>query len=126
MPGKPRPAEIAKLRPGHKHNPQRRKTVPKSEKPLPSAPRHLSTGAKKNWREICKNVPESVLTGADAWIMEICCELMAEYRENPRGFQVSKMAQLQRAMGSLGLTPADRVRLGVKGGGEEKNEFDAF
>ena len=114
------PDEVAKFKGSHKRNPQRyRKEVPKSELPLGNYPDHITDGAKKCWFELEAYVKPGVLTSSDRWIMEITSETMAEFREAPRKFSASNKNCLVSMMARLGLTPADRVKLGVD---KEKKE----
>lgn len=115
------PLEVAKLKGADKKDPQRyRKEVPKSECPLGDAPEHLSDEARDCWREISLCAIEGVLTGADRHVLEVTSNLLAEYRRDPDKFAVGKYTHLLGGFGRLGMSPADRQKIGF-----EKKEDDA-
>jgi len=123
----PAPREVQALKGDFKNNARRyQKEVPKSEKPLGNVPKHCSVGAGRIWKELAGKAPPGVLTESERFIMEITCELMAEFREDPRRFAGAKFTQLISCLGRLGLTPSDRVKLGVNQITESDNEFNRF
>jgi len=120
------PREVAELKGATRRNPQRyRKESPKSEQPLGLAPEHLSPGAKALWFEIENLAPRGVLTGADRLTLEILAELLSEWRESPREFAVGKYTHLIGCLARLGMSPADRQKLGMEKA-KEGNAFDDF
>lgn len=125
--GRPhKPNEITRLNPGRGNASKYDLEIPKTDKPLGVKPFRLSAEAAKAWDEIVEAVPATVLVKTDRMIMELTCELMGEFRENPRQFATSKIGQLLACMSRLGLTPSDRVKLGVKKDGDKGNAFDDF
>ena len=109
------PLEIAKLKGAHKKDPQRyRKEVPKSKLPLGEAPAHLTPEAAACWFEISGYSIPGVMTGADRIALEVLSNLLAEYRDDPRGFTAAKLNQLIGSLGRFGMTPSDRTKLGVE------------
>jgi hypothetical protein len=95
------------------HNPKRYKTeVPKSSVPLGQPPEYMSDRARQLWFEFEAYTPKGVLTGADRLILAVLCDLVAEYQENPKEFAVGKYAHLIGCAARLGLSPADRNKLG--------------
>jgi len=120
------PREVAQLKGATRHDPQRyRKEPPKSAQPLGGAPDHLSAGAKTVWFEIEALAPSGVLTGADRFTLEVVSELMAEWREEPRKFAIGKYTPLIGCLARLGMSPADRQKLGMEKA-KEGNAFDDF
>jgi phage terminase small subunit len=98
------------------HNPKRyadRQTEPRPAAPIGNAPSHLSTSAKKVWKEISKNAPEGSLGCSDRLILEVVCVLTVAFREG-KLIKASEVSQLINGLGRLGLTPADRAKLNVE------------
>lgn len=120
------PAEVARLKGSDRKDPQRYRTeAPKSELPLGNAPEHLSGGAQTAWFELSGYALPGVLTGADRFVMEVTASLLAEFRADPTAFTAGRYAQLVGCLARLGLTPADRQKLGTAGKAAA-NEFAEF
>ena len=120
------PVELAKLKGADKKHPERyRKEVPVSDHALGSAPEHLNEAAKAVWFEIETYALKGVLTGSDRFVMEIASTLIAEYRSNPPDFKAAKYGHMVSCLARLGLTPADRQKLGTAKPAEG-NAFDEF
>ncbi len=120
------PEALAKLKGADKKNPQRYETqTPTSDLPLGNAPAHLSEAAKAVWFEIETYALKGVLTGSDRFVMEIASTLIAEYRSNPPEFKAAKYGHMVSCLARLGLTPADRQKLGTAKPAEG-NAFDEF
>lgn len=120
------PLEIAQIKGATRKDPQRyRKTPPKVDYPLGDAPEHLSDAARACWFEVSTYAPVGVLKGADRVTLETLCNLLAEYREDPRAFAVGKYTHLIGCLARLGMTPADRQKLGTEKAKDE-NEFNDF
>ena len=116
------PAEAA-VKGADKKNPARyRKDYVPETGPLGEAPAHLSAGAKVVWFEISTYMPPQLLAAADRLALEGTCELMAEFREDPREFQSARYSVLMSALGKLGGTPMDRLRLATPKAKEEKKD----
>jgi len=123
----PQPIELAEFKGADRKNPQRyRKSVPKSGMPLGNAPAHLSPEAQSVWFELEAYSLPGVLTGADRLLFEIASNLMAEYREDPKGFTAARIEKLVGCLARLGMSPADRQKLGVEKDAEEDNAFNDF
>lgn len=120
------PREVAALKGADKKNPQRyRAEVPKSVLPLGSAPEHLSEMAKAVWFELEAYAPAGVLAGSDRLMLETAAVLVAEFRENTKGFPASKMGHMIGVLARLGMSPSDRQKLGAEKTKEE-DPFSAF
>jgi phage terminase small subunit len=118
--------ELAALKGATRRHPERyRDEVPKSGYALGDVPAHMTAEAQTAWLEIETYSLLGVLTGSDRFILEIACELLADFRAAPKAFKVGKFSQLISCLGRLGLTPSDRQRLGVVKP-KEPNPFDAF
>lgn len=120
------PRELAELKGAPRHDPQRyRKEPPKNERPLGSIPEHLTAEAKAVWFEVEEYLLPGVMTAADRLVMEMLCELVAEFRKSPRDFPTNRIGQLVGCLGRLGMSPADRQKLGAEKK-PEANSFDDF
>lgn len=120
------PREVAELKGATRKNPQRyRKTPPACEQPLGTAPDHMGEHAKACWFEIETYAPSGVLRGADRLLLEIASELLAEFRADPEAFPAARLGHLVGCLARLGMSPADRQKLGVEKAKEE-NPFAAF
>ncbi|MFK3846619.1 hypothetical protein [Stenotrophomonas sp. NPDC078853] len=120
------PAELAELKGAAKKNPQRyKKEPPKSGKPLGKVPDHLPAEVAEVWKELERHALPGVLTGADRFVMEVAASLVWEFRENRAEFKAAKYSHLIGCLARLGLTPADRQKLGTDKT-PEGNPFDEF
>jgi len=122
----PQPRELAALKGADKHDPQRyRNDSPKAKTPLGNAPDHMAGAAKAAWFELETFALPGVLTGADRFVMEVTASLLAEFRQNPSDFAAGKYTHLIGCLARLGLTPADRQKLGADKKPED-NPFENF
>lgn len=122
----PQPRELAELKGATRHDPQRyRKELPAVDQPLGNAPERLSEDAKAVWFEIQGLAPVKVLKGADRIALEVLSNLLVEYRKQPTEFAVGKYTHLIGLLARLGMTPADRQKLGTEKP-PEGNPFDEF
>ena len=120
------PRELAALKGADRKNPQRyRKDAPKSQMPLGNAPDHLTETQRGCWFELQSYAVEGVLTGADRAMMELASKLLAESRENWVDFSAARMGHLVGILARLGLSPADRQKLGTEKA-PDGNPFDAI
>lgn len=120
------PVELAKLKGADKRNPQRyRKQPAKSALALGNAPDHMTPAAKAVWFELETYALKGVLTGSDRLILETTAVLVAQFRSDPEGMQAAKLTQMIGCLARLGLTPADRQKLGTERQ-PEGNPFDEF
>jgi hypothetical protein len=120
------PREVAELKGATRHDPQRYTMEPvKSEFELGQAPQHLSPAAQAAWFELSTYAPKGVLTGGERLLIEVTANLIAEYREDPRAFAAAKIGHLIGSLARLGMSPADRQKLGTPKA-EKKNEFEEF
>lgn len=120
------PREIAELKGATRVHPERyRREIPAVEQPLGEAPEQLSAQAKSVWFELSGLAPIGVLKGADRIAMEVLSNLLVEYRSEPTEFAVGKYTHLVGLLARLGMTPADRQKLGTEKP-PEGNPFDEF
>lgn len=122
----PQSREIAEVKGATRKHPERyRKQPPVVEHPLGQAPEYLSAEAKAVWFEIETFAPRGILKGADRCTLEVLSNLLAEYRQDPKGFAVGKYTHLIGCLARLGMSPADRQKLGTEKP-PEGNPFDGF
>lgn len=120
------PLEVATAKGLVRHNPQRyRNTPPKAAYSLGTAPDHLGEEAKAVWFELDSYAAAGVLTCADRLLLELTCNLVADYRRDPDGFVTARIGQLISCLARLGMTPADRQKLSVAAP-EKTNPFEDF
>jgi hypothetical protein len=126
MPRHTQPREVAELKGATRKHPERyRKTPPAVDLPLGNAPDYFTPAQKGVWFELETYAPRGVLTGADRVAMELLSVLLDEFRTNPVEIRVAKIGQMVSCLGRLGMTPADRQKLGTEKPAEE-NPFNAF
>lgn len=127
MARKAQPIELAKLKGSDRKNPQRyRKEVPKHPLAIGVAPDCMSEAAKACWFEIAGLAIPGTLTAADRFMLELAANLLAEYRTTPAGFTAARLGRLFQALACFGMSPVDRVRLGVPREPAPANPFDAL
>jgi phage terminase small subunit len=120
------PREVAALKGADRKNPQRyRNEPPKADFDLGQPPAHLSPEAVAVWHELAVYAPRGVLQGPDRAMLELAANLFAEYRKDPAEFAVGKYTHLIGILARLGMSPADRQKLGAAKPPEE-NPFDGF
>lgn len=122
----PQPREVAELKGADKRNPQRyRKEPAKSAYELGQPPDYMAADAKAVWFELETYTASGVLTGGDRLVLEVTATLVAEFRRDPTEFSAAKIGHLIGCLARLGLTPADRQRIGVEKPKDE-NPFNEF
>lgn len=113
MPRHIQPREVAELKGADRKNPQRYTLEPaKSSLPLGAIPEHLTEEAKAVWFELETYAAAGVLTGADRIVLATLSELVAEHRADPRKMPANRIGQMVGLLGRLGMSPADRQKLG--------------
>lgn len=120
--------EQAALKGADKKDPGRfreRKKAPKHEAEAGNAPAHLSEAAKAVWFEIQAYAIPGTTTAADRMAMESLANSFAEYRMAPNAFPTSRLMAMIKLLSLFGMTPVDRMRLGVVKE-PEKNEFEGL
>ena len=120
------PRELAELKGAGKKHPERyRKEVPQSEHGLGVPPDHMSAAAKAVWFELVTYALKGVLTGSDRLVLEVTSVLVAQFRADPEEMPAARLTQMVGCLARLGLTPADRQKLGTAKPAEG-NPFDEF
>lgn len=113
---RPRTAtNILDARGAFRQNPQRaRPDEPKPKTPFrKSPPAHLEPAQRAVWKELVKQIPAGVLTGADAAVVEVVAVLFAQFRELGAFMPAAQLTRMCALMGRLGLDPSGRASLVV-------------
>jgi hypothetical protein len=68
------------------------------------------------WHELVAAIPPGVALQSDRFTVEIAARLLARLRSTDplQNLSASELGSLQRALGSLGMTPADRSKVGAQ------------
>ena len=120
------PRELAELKGAVRKHPGRyRAVVPPCDVEIGGPPEHMAASAAAAWRELESYSLRGVLKGSDRLMLEIAANLVAEFRADPGGMMSSRVNILVGCLARLGLSPADRQRLGVPPEAAP-NEFDIF
>src|SRR5690606_38282335 len=123
----PQPREVAELKGATRHNPQRYRTEPaKSSLPLGAAPEGFAGAELRAWVELETYAAAGVLTAAERPLLELTCRLMAEMRTNFAQMPSARITALISCLARLGLTPADRQKVGMPKGEKERDPFADF
>ena len=104
---KPTAVKVAQGNPGRRQLP---KNEPKPSGKLGDPPCHLSAVEQKIWRDAAASA--HWLTDADWVPMEVFCQLMAESRAGFADMSTPRITCLLKTAAMLGLSPADRARIG--------------
>jgi len=120
------PRELAELKGATKKDPQRyKKEAPTTGKALGKPPAQMPEDVVTVWKELEKCSLPGVLTSADRFVLEVAASLLVEFRANRAEFKAAKYSHLIGCLARLGLTPADRQKLGTEKT-REGNPFDEF
>lgn len=92
---------------------RQRGPTPEVRDPLGNAPDHLDDAERGAWQQIAKGAPPGVLTSADRLAVEMAARLWAEMQRDPVAFPTTRLGQLQKLLGSFGMTPAARLALAL-------------
>ncbi len=79
---------------------------------LGAPPDYFDDAQKACWAEFADIMPPGVIAKSDRIIVEMGARLLAQYR-TPDGLPAMALRLLMSVLASLGLTPADRSRVGV-------------
>jgi hypothetical protein len=96
---------------------------PQPTGPIGAPPDCLSRQEQAAWREIVLHSPPGVLGCSDRLALEITCRLVAELRR-AGSLPAGQMAALVGLLGKLGMTPADRSRVGLLSPEKPKDGWD--
>lgn len=112
---KPRtPSAVLEARGAFAHNPDRKREDFQSGEFDKSAPAYFSPDQVVVWDEIVCLLPPSVLQATDRLAVELTARLVARFRsQDDADVSMAQVAQIRTALASLGMTPADRSRVGA-------------
>ena len=127
MGAKPKPTAQKVVQGSFKKHPERRN----NNEPVPAAeigdpPAHLDDFAVTAWHEIVENCCPGVFGNSDRIAVERAATLLAISRQ-PEKFEFTAAQEnaLKGYLAAFGMTPADRTKISVPGGGN-KNPFQGF
>lgn len=128
MPRPRKPTALLELSGAFRKHPERKRpNEPKPTGPLGAPPSRLSPDDRVAWFELDAINPAGVLTNADRWLVELAARLMARLRQHglggENGLSAGQLAQLNRCLSQMGMTPADRSKVSVIVAREEPNPF---
>lgn len=128
MPAHRKPTAKLRRSGAFKKNPKRelaRKAEPRPNGPIGRPPACLTDAQVACWNEIIENSSPGVLTKADRLIVELAARTLATVRGKGKviAFQLQ---QLRAILSSLGMTPADRSRVGAPDAIPPKSPWDAI
>lgn len=127
----PQPLAIAKLKGSDKKDPQRyrdRKAAIQAPLGVGKPPSSISPGAQRVWEELTPTMVEGVLTVLDNPAWHAFCELYAEFKEDPRAMNGTRLTKMITLFSLFGMTPVDRMKIRLEKPGKDKpdNPFEAF
>jgi phage terminase small subunit len=108
-------------------DPQRResrKYEPPPNGPIGDPPNYFDCNQRDFWHEVVDLVPVGVLTKADRIIVEVIVRKLQDLRNGE--ITGTGLNTLVAALSRLGLTPADRSRVGIQPEKDENGEEDDF
>ena len=106
-----------------KHPDRKRHGEPIVSEALAPPPERLSPDEVRAYRGIAESAPPGVLTLADSIHVELTALLLAEMRTDFVNMKVGKLGLLNKSLGQMGMTPADRAKLEIPRA-PEPNPFD--
>lgn len=124
MGAKPKPTAQKVVQGSFKKHPERRN----NNEPVPTngigpAPDWMGEQQVSVWSEISGYCCAGVLGDSDRIALERATVLLAASRNEPNEFTAAQETALYRYLASFGMTPADRTKISVPGGGKN-NPFD--
>lgn len=121
--GRPRkPTALLELTGALDKNPQRRRdNEPKPAGPLGPPPKHFDEELAEIWNELSAMCPARVLTVADRWLVELACRTMQQVRNGSA--LAAERNLLLSCLSRMGLTPADRSKIGIPQTEDEPDEL---
>lgn len=120
------PRAVAELKGAAKKHPERyRKEPPKSDLQVGNVPARFTAAQQEAWLELTTYAPTGVLAGADRLTLEVGAQLLAQFRQDGDDFPANKIGHLIGILARLGMSPADRQKLGTEKK-EAGNPFDSF
>ncbi|MEM7515436.1 MAG: hypothetical protein AAF368_00740 [Planctomycetota bacterium] len=78
------------------------------------------------WHEIVGALPKGVALNSDRFTIEIAARLLAKYRAVDLNMKSADLALLRTTLASLGMTPADRSKVGVTSSDGKPKEQDPW
>lgn len=89
-------------------------------------PERLGPRVAEAWDYLVDGCAPGVLTSMDRATLQLAATLLARFWEDPMECDVKVVAQLQRQLAAMGMTPSDRSRVVVPKGQKAENPFKAM
>jgi len=97
---------------GFKNNPDRKRKDPDTGGELGLPPTDLDEEELRAWIDIVNNAPLNVLRNSDRAIVTLAARIQAHIKiHDLLDISVGMIAQYQKCLAALGMTPADRSRV---------------
>ena len=111
--GRPRkPTALLEAAGAFKKNPSRRRTSePIPREGIGPAPEGRSPAFTAAWDELVDNCCPRVLANSDRLFLEVCAELIVEFREDPRAITAARLRLLTSCLNALGMSPSARASI---------------
>lgn len=123
MPAPRKPTALLVASGDMKHNPGRhadRANEPDTGRGVGPAPEYLDEAQRAIWDEIVGDCAPGVFQSSDRLMLKALVTLESEFRSDPAGFGGRKYERLVALLVKCGMTPADRSRVSVPNGKDER------
>ena len=123
MPAVRKPTAVLSASGAFKNHPSRSRDLePNSGRGVGPSPAHMGESERKVWDELVGNCAAGVFQSSDRTLLEALSVLVAEFRENYRGFGGRKYDRMTNLLARCGMTPADRSKVTVPRAQPEKQK----
>ena len=127
-----KPTKLLELSGAFEKNPSRRReSEPVCDEPVGPAPARLTENQAKAWNYLVDSAADvpGVLTRLDRAYLELCAIALSDVwgydaSENKKPISAHALNTVGRMLGKLGMTPADRTRLGVVETKPDDDDYD--
>ena len=114
MPALRKPTAVLHLTGAYEQNPKRkplRDYEPEGAEFPKNPPKTFSKDEKAMWEELVESVPPGVLQYQDKYVMEKLAVAFTLFRKHKMHVKPVVLNTIRHALGTLGMTPADRSRI---------------
>lgn len=129
MPRHKQPVQLAEIKGQVRKNPQRYQEHATNDSPVGDVPEHLIDAQQVVWHELVSMALPGVLTESDRIMLEIATVLLTIFRGHDaftEKLTAAELNQLIGILGRLGMSPADRQKITLKGSEDKGNKFGEF
>lgn len=124
-----KPTNVLALAGAFKRNPKRgaaRANEPEPVGDVGEAPAHLNESERACWGDIVGMCHEGSLCRADRLVIEHGARILSALRASTEYTDTKLMVRFETVLGKLGLSPADRSKVGIIKPKETENPFAKF